>query len=85
MEDAFLVGYGIFVLALYFLPAVIAWERGHRFTLVITAVCLLTGWTVLGWMIALIWSLTGTRRTRHVTVGTVEKWQAEPGAASSSS
>lgn len=47
---------------LYFLPAVTAWLRGHPSKWAIIALNLLLGWTLLGWIIALIWSLTGTRR-----------------------
>ena len=42
-----------------FTPFLIAWARGHRSTLAIFAVCLFFGWSCIGWVIALIWSLDG--------------------------
>ena len=43
--------------ALYFLPTIIAQARGHRNWIALAALNLLAGWTVLGWIGALIWSL----------------------------
>lgn len=42
----------------YFLPYFIAVKRKHHQKLAIDWLNLLLGWTVLGWVIALIWSLT---------------------------
>lgn len=43
--------------ALYFLPALLA-DRRHRHDLLIIAMFnALLGWTVLGWVLALVWSL----------------------------
>ena len=44
--------------SIYFAPWLIAWARGHHNTLAIFALTLLLGWTGLGWVVALIWSLT---------------------------
>lgn len=45
------------VIALYFLPALIA-DRRHRHDLLVLAMFnALLGWTVLGWLLALVWSL----------------------------
>jgi hypothetical protein len=44
---------------IYFLPTVIALARGHLSTLAIFLLNLFLGWTLLGWLIALIWSCTG--------------------------
>lgn len=41
---------------LYFLPAVIAFERGHQHRLPILLTNLFFGWTFIGWVAALIWS-----------------------------
>ena len=46
----------------YFIPAVIAFLRGHHSKWAITALNLIFGWTFVGWAIALIWSLTGVRK-----------------------
>ena len=46
------------LIAGYFLPTIIAGRRKHHNLAAIIAVNLLLGWTLLGWLIALIWSLT---------------------------
>ena len=43
-------------LACYLVPSLIAYLRGHRSVLVIFALNLLVGWTVVGWIGVLIWS-----------------------------
>jgi hypothetical protein len=53
----------LFVIALliatYFLPLVIALMRGpHRQTLAIGLLNLLLGWTLVGWVVALVWAVT---------------------------
>lgn len=42
----------------YFLPAFIAFRRQHHNRGAILAVNLLLGWSFIGWVVALIWSLT---------------------------
>lgn len=42
----------------YFLPTVIALSRKHHNSGAIIALNLLLGWTVLGWIAALVWSFT---------------------------
>ena len=46
------------LLALYFLPSIIAGYRKHRNRGAIKALNLLLGWTVVGWVAALVWSFT---------------------------
>ncbi|WP_372587378.1 superinfection immunity protein [Aeromonas veronii] len=46
------------LVAVYFLPLIMAVKRNHRNTAPIAMLNLLLGWTVLGWIGALIWSLT---------------------------
>lgn len=50
------------LIALYFTPTVLAVGRQHRSALAIGALNILLGWTLLGWLVALIWSLTGNVR-----------------------
>jgi hypothetical protein len=49
----------IVAVLLYFLPTVIALSRGHLSALAIFFLNLFLGWTLIGWIIALIWSCTG--------------------------
>lgn len=51
----------IVLLAVYFLPAVVAAFRRHHNGGAILLTNLLLGWTGLGWIIALVWSVTATR------------------------
>jgi Superinfection immunity protein len=46
------------LLVLYLLPSVIAWLRHHDQRTGIIWVNVLFGWTVLGWIVALLWSAT---------------------------
>jgi hypothetical protein len=49
----------ILAAVLYFLPTILALARGHLSGLAIFLLNLLLGWTLVGWLIALIWSCTG--------------------------
>ncbi|MDZ4687625.1 MAG: superinfection immunity protein [Planctomycetaceae bacterium] len=44
-------------LLLYLLPAIVAGARGHQDALAITALTILLGWSLIGWAVALVWSL----------------------------
>lgn len=61
MEIFYLFG----IIALYFLPAIIGEARKHNDKNAITALNLFFGWTLLGWFVCLIWSLTGNVKTAH--------------------
>jgi hypothetical protein len=52
----------LILLAAYFLPAIVASVRHHASSPAIFALNLLLGWTFLGWVLALVWSLTGNVR-----------------------
>jgi hypothetical protein len=47
----------VLIFVLYFLPTLIALLRKHKNKLAIFLLNLLLGWTVLGWMVSLIWSV----------------------------
>jgi hypothetical protein len=49
----------------YFIPTFIALARGHPNCVPILIVNLSLGWTLLGWVGALVWSLTRRRRERE--------------------
>lgn len=55
-------------LALYFLPAIIAFRRNHNNRAAILVLDLLTAWTFIGWAISLVWSFTSnTGKVAKVT------------------
>lgn len=60
MSDS--AGNGFVILAiligLYFLPAIIAARRHHRNKTPIFLLNLFLGWTLIGWVGALVWSTT---------------------------
>lgn len=47
----------VIVIALFFMPALIACFKRHRNATAITVLNIFLGWTVIGWLIALIWAL----------------------------
>jgi hypothetical protein len=50
--------FGLFGIALYLLPTIIAVAKGKRNILGIVLVNVLLGWTFIGWIIALVWACT---------------------------
>jgi hypothetical protein len=49
---------GLVGLILYFLPTLIAASRNHPSVLGIFVVNFLLGWSVIGWVVALVWALS---------------------------
>lgn len=47
----------ILMIIFYFLPSLVAYVRHHKNILAIFMLNLLLGWTVLGWVGSLVWSL----------------------------
>jgi Superinfection immunity protein len=58
--------------AIYFLPSIIAGSRGHMAAAIVT-LNLLVGWTALGWILALVWSLTSNTRENLQYLATGER------------
>jgi hypothetical protein len=46
-------------IAVYLAPAILAFKKGHPNRRGIFLLNLLTGWSVIGWALALVWSLSG--------------------------
>ena len=46
----------------YIIPGLIAWDRVHHDRHKIWIVTIVLGWTGFGWLIALIWALSGPRK-----------------------
>ncbi len=50
---------GAFIwLALYFIPTIVCLARDHHNKAAIIVLNVTTGWTGIGWIIALVWSCT---------------------------
>lgn len=45
-------------LVLYFVPVIIAYIRKHNHLMAITILTIFVGWTFIGWLSALLWSLS---------------------------
>ena len=63
-EDLLLYAYvggvmGVLV-ALYELPAVVAYNKSHPQCVAILLLNILAGWTIVGWVLALVWAFAGT-------------------------
>lgn len=56
MESLLIVGVGLVV---YFLPALNAMSRKHPSSGGVFLLNLLLGWTLLGWIVAAVWSASG--------------------------
>ena len=67
MEETVMMNQGVplwgwAVVAFYFMPLIIALIRKHQSKLAIIFVNVFLGWTGVGWLVAMIWSLTGVVR-----------------------
>jgi Superinfection immunity protein len=52
-------------LAIYFLPWIVAASRHHHQRAAICVLNTLLGWTLLGWIAALVWASTAVHRYQH--------------------
>lgn len=64
--------------AIYFIPAFVAYKRQHRQLGPIMALNFLLGWSLLGWVISLVWALSSDTRKDEKPVITFEKSTAPP-------
>ena len=55
-------------LIFYFLPTVIAMLRGKSNTFAILLLNLFLGWTFIGWIVALVWSVTSDNKPQTIIV-----------------
>jgi Superinfection immunity protein len=46
----------LILLAIYVIPSVVAFGQGHRQAVPILLLNLLLGWTLVGWVAALVWA-----------------------------
>lgn len=64
-EGSTLENVPIWLLVLYFLPFLAAAARRHQNTLAIFVLDLLLGWTLLGWVVAMVWAFTEIKEREH--------------------
>ena len=70
------------MLGIYIAPLVIALVRDHHRLPWIGLLNLAAGWTVAGWIAALVWSVTAIRqRAAILPIGSPALWIVQPAAA----
>jgi len=52
------------MVGLYFLPGLIAYFRNHENAVAIMMLNLFLGWTLIGWVAALVWSVLAKKTSR---------------------
>lgn len=63
-------------LALYLLPTIIAAARHKRNVVAIGALNILLGWTLIGWVVALVWSLMHDKSDPNQQTMSMEQHQS---------
>lgn len=53
-----------FMLLMYFLPAVVSNSRNHKNKPAIIVLNLFLGWTMIGWVAAMIWAFTDNTKVQ---------------------
>jgi len=51
------------LVAVYFLPGLVAYKRDHQNAASIMLLNLFLGWTLLGWIGAMVWSASAKKQT----------------------
>ena len=57
---------GIILLIVYFVPTIVAIIRHTRNVMRIVLLNIISGWTILGWIIALVWSFHDERQANSM-------------------
>ena len=71
-----------FMFSIYLAPSIVAVVRGHQRWLWIGFLNFATGWTVAGWIAALVWSVTAIGQPTAITrIGSPALGTAQPAAA----
>lgn len=61
----------VFVIGfVYFIPAVNAYSKKKRNAGAVLALNLFLGWTFIGWIVALVWSISNDEKTQPVVIHT---------------
>ena len=59
------------LIVFYFIPSIVAGARNHRNGAAIYVLNLLLGWTLIGWVIALVWAFTAD----VLPIQKIENWR----------
>lgn len=48
---------------LYLIPGIVAFERGHPNTAAVMVLNIFLGWTLVGWVMSLVWAVTHIKKS----------------------
>lgn len=65
----------------YFFPTIVAGNRQHKNAGAVFALNLFLGWTLVGWVLALVWSVTAQEGEQQQAAGEASQGPAKTGAA----
>lgn len=75
-------GVAIVIVALYLLPTVVAFQRQTPNRVAVLALNILLGWTLLGWVVAFVWSCTNVSKpvanNQSAPVNAVHQFASDP-------
>lgn len=57
--------WAMFLVVAYFAPVIVAISRKHPQRLAISVLAVLAGWTVVGWIVAMVWACTNIDAPRQ--------------------
>ncbi len=58
----------VFMFLIYFLPSIVAISKKKSNTVAIVVLNIFLGWTLLGWVISLVWALTADQQAQTVII-----------------
>ncbi|WP_200831862.1 superinfection immunity protein [Aquimarina sp. AU474] len=67
-QDTVIIIMIIVGIAFYFIPSIIALLRGKKNLLAIIALNFFLGWSFIGWVISLVWSLSSDHKPQPIVV-----------------
>ena len=67
MTDLLIPAFGVVIILLYFLPAIIGRKKRNR--VAIFVLNLLFGWTFAGWVVLLVWAMKDDRKSQESSEG----------------
>ncbi|MYA18213.1 MAG: superinfection immunity protein [Gammaproteobacteria bacterium] len=56
-EASIVIVYFIVIVSVYFIPSIVAKVRNHHNTMAIFLLNLFLGWSLIGWVAALVWAV----------------------------
>ncbi|WP_229514925.1 superinfection immunity protein [Paraburkholderia terrae] len=58
----------IILIVLYIVPSIIAYHRQHASRMAILLINIAFGWTAVGWLLSLIWSLANSNVPQQIVI-----------------